>query len=533
MPGARNSVSRRLPTATLSISEIMAKLLFPAPKVHASALTELPCPTCGGELTFLEQYQRYYCLRCQRYAPEGYGARGAKRCPTCGGVLSYVAQYDRFFCYRCNAYATQEVSASPAEEAKPAEPQPAKETPPAEPAAAPATPVETPVAPTAEEAKSVEPATPAAAPGPSTQAATPAATPPVAPTEAPAQPTPAPATAPPEEIPPAKAEEPAGMGALQPLLALKPAALRVKLFTLKKTELMGLCKAFNMEPTGTKEQMQDRLLNYLHDLEAEEAGEEEPAAAAPSTPKPAAPGPTAEPASAETKSAEPAVTPSAAVSAPEASAVVVLEEPKEVARVEEPTPAVVAVPTSQRAVEETPVEPRVAHPCPTCGRELSYISQYERWYCYFCQRYSPKVAPKFACPTCGSTLRWIGQYQRWWCDNCQKYAPSDLPRPRSAAASAAPATAVAAMPSLAASTSASTATVSVHRHGNPMSGVGLIVFGIILFVLNAVVYTLPPLLNYDSPVILTPSEGVLLDFAAFLLVAVGAILGFAAVRHRA
>src|SRR2546426_902979 len=52
----------------------------------------------------LEKYQRPSCYTCGNYAPEGYGDGGEKICPTCGGILSYVAQYDRQYCYRCNAY---------------------------------------------------------------------------------------------------------------------------------------------------------------------------------------------------------------------------------------------------------------------------------------------------------------------------------------------------------------------------------------------------------------------------------------------
>src|SRR5881397_3218980 len=82
----------------------MEKPLFAALGLRLVCVISLPCPTCGSELAFLEQYQRHYCYACGNYAPEGYGDRGAKICPTCRGILSYVAQYDRHFCYRCNGY---------------------------------------------------------------------------------------------------------------------------------------------------------------------------------------------------------------------------------------------------------------------------------------------------------------------------------------------------------------------------------------------------------------------------------------------
>src|SRR3970040_3110059 len=77
----------------------------PAVVAHVQPELSIPCPTCGGDLTFLDQYQRQFCYACQQYAPEGYGARGANKCPTCTGILSYVPVYDRFFCYRCQQYA--------------------------------------------------------------------------------------------------------------------------------------------------------------------------------------------------------------------------------------------------------------------------------------------------------------------------------------------------------------------------------------------------------------------------------------------
>ncbi len=40
--------------------------------------------------------------------------------------------------------------------------------------------------------------------------------------------------------------------------------------------------------------------------------------------------------------------------------------------------------------EGKPAEEReVTHPCPDCGEKLSYIEQYDRWYCYSCEKYTP------------------------------------------------------------------------------------------------------------------------------------------------
>lgn len=35
----------------------------------------------------------------------------------------------------------------------------------------------------------------------------------------------------------------------------------------------------------------------------------------------------------------------------------------------------------------TPPETEAPHVCPTCKGPLSYIQQYQRWYCYKCQKY--------------------------------------------------------------------------------------------------------------------------------------------------
>jgi len=32
-------------------------------------------------------------------------------------------------------------------------------------------------------------------------------------------------------------------------------------------------------------------------------------------------------------------------------------------------------------------QPQPAYGCPTCGRPLVYVSQYQRWYCYACKKY--------------------------------------------------------------------------------------------------------------------------------------------------
>ena len=494
-------------------------------------MTELPCPNCGSELTFLDQYQRYYCHQCQRYAPEGYGARGAKTCPTCGGVLSYVTQYDRFYCFRCNAYAAVDVTPSAAPETlPPAEPTPAPEAAPEakppEPVVALATlPEKTPETPPA---TTVQPSPEVTAPA----AAQPEAQPQVEPAPKETVPTPAAATAPePAAEKPAEPEaEPPSM-AMRILAASKPAVVRLKVFSLRKPELMDLCKAYDLDPSGTKDQLQERLLNYLEDLEAESQPEtEEPIPAIPfvATPKeergeaPTAP---VSPLSAQTTVAPPKE------KAPETPAYAAVQPPTQSVVIEEPPARTAAHETIPIAV--TPVEvARVEHPCPTCGCELSYISQYGRWYCYFCQRYAPVMRAKNACPTCGATLRWIEPYERWWCDSCRKYAPADLPAPSGAAAlAAAPMVREVERPVVAAAVAQPT--LSAHRHSNPGAGIGLVAFGIILFLVEEFLVEFPRVFSVNVGINVPAEFALVVRFFAFLFVALGAIAGLMAMRERA
>jgi hypothetical protein len=84
--------------------------------------TEGVCPTCEGEPTWVEQYDRWFCYTCNEYitpkekevvtkeeaaeekAPEGVSAEVEKICAKCESEPTWVEQYDRWFCYTCNEY---------------------------------------------------------------------------------------------------------------------------------------------------------------------------------------------------------------------------------------------------------------------------------------------------------------------------------------------------------------------------------------------------------------------------------------------
>ncbi len=480
-------------------------------------MADLPCPTCGSPLSFLEQYQRYYCLRCGQYAPEGYGDRGARRCPTCGGILSFVTQYGRFYCYHCNTYAPDEPMAPVKAEAPAVAPPATDATPAAVAAAVP----EAKPAPAPAETTLVAAATPA----PTALVAQPLSEPSPAPVAQPESKPPsaeaAPATAPQPARPenPAEPVPPEPSKEIQALAASKPAIVRVKIFALKKPELMDLCKAYSLDPSGTKEQVQERLLSYLHSLEVEEQPEAE-TEGPPQTGAPAIerhPEPTPVPELASKRPIE-----SSASGAAAATAMLQVEQPAA-----QPAEPVAGEPVSEPApsVAEVPKAPaKVEHPCPTCARELTYVSQYDRYYCYYCQRYAPTVQAKGACPTCGATMRWIDQHQRWWCDSCQKYAPADLPKPARAAVArtvAAATTSVAGRPA-----------IVLHHHASPAMGMGLIGAGLALWVIYEFFAVLNPTLNLGINNPFDATLGAFMVFLAFLLLAAGAMVGLSSLRDR-
>src|SRR5881409_3846892 len=230
----------------------MEKPLFAPLGLRPVCVISLPCPTCGSELAFLEQYQRHYCYTCGNYAPEGYGDRGANICPTCRGILSYVAQYDRHYCYRCNAYPADGAVLQSLEDTMPVDVRPVDVRPVAE--ATEATSVVTEPETTTEEVEAAKPTDvePTAEPE-KTEAPT-----------IPTTPTPAEASPQPEEIVVEELprEEPKEPGP-------RPPIVRLRVCQAKKPALMDLCKAYDLDPTGTKEQLRERLLSYLDTLEGE------------------------------------------------------------------------------------------------------------------------------------------------------------------------------------------------------------------------------------------------------------------------
>jgi len=77
--------------------------------------------------------------------------------------------------------------------------------------------------------------------------------------------------------------------------------------------------------------------------------------------------------------------------------------------------------------------------CPMCEADLDYVEEYGAWYCPYCQDYqeprvkekkkkekSKKTAPKkkekqVSCDHCGDALSYIDEYQQWYCYTCADY----------------------------------------------------------------------------------------------------------------
>jgi len=71
----------------------------PAPIQYVAAAA---CPVCGQPLTFVQQYNRWYCGNCKKYAyapPTSYAPSVATLCPQCKNPVATDSNY----CPRCGA----------------------------------------------------------------------------------------------------------------------------------------------------------------------------------------------------------------------------------------------------------------------------------------------------------------------------------------------------------------------------------------------------------------------------------------------
>jgi predicted RNA-binding Zn-ribbon protein involved in translation (DUF1610 family) len=54
--------------------------------------------------------------------------------------------------------------------------------------------------------------------------------------------------------------------------------------------------------------------------------------------------------------------------------------------------------------------------CPSCNGSLTYVPQYNRWYCNNCRQYVQHI-----CTRCGGNSRFVPKYNSWYCDTCRDY----------------------------------------------------------------------------------------------------------------
>jgi len=81
------------------------------------------CSKCQKPLTYIPNYNQWYCYSCGTYEQSQAAVSGddvqpqktEHKCPTCGEPLYYIRRYDQNFCYKCNIY-------SPASPQAPAQP---------------------------------------------------------------------------------------------------------------------------------------------------------------------------------------------------------------------------------------------------------------------------------------------------------------------------------------------------------------------------------------------------------------------------
>lgn len=78
--------------------------------------------------------------------------------------------------------------------------------------------------------------------------------------------------------------------------------------------------------------------------------------------------------------------------------------------------------------------------CPNCGKDASYVPEYNRYYCFSCAKYletdkkteemKPKQTvkkpvsmekPPYVCPKCGEEPMYVDEYQRYFCPSCDEY----------------------------------------------------------------------------------------------------------------
>lgn len=92
---------------------------------------------------------------------------------------------------------------------------------------------------------------------------------------------------------------------------------------------------------------------------------------------------------------------------------------------------------------------KTPHICSICKQHVTYIPQYNRWWCDTCRKYSdfdhskksaqpssekdksgkPGNKKSNVCPSCKGHLTFVAQYNQWWCTSCRRYVVPGQPGP--------------------------------------------------------------------------------------------------------
>ncbi len=127
---------------------------------------------------------------------------------------------------------------------------------------------------------------------------------------------------------------------------------------------------------------------------------------------------------------------------------------------------------------------------------------------------------EMACPTCGRALTYIPQYDRWYCYQCQAYAEGTVPPYRT-------------QPPEVESHRAARRAAKVRRTqgGNPMVGVSLAIMGLLMYIADEILFNAPRI--FDIPVLITaPEVDFALRFLSTIFIAMGIIAAVLLVRQR-
>jgi hypothetical protein len=78
--------------------------------------------------------------------------------------------------------------------------------------------------------------------------------------------------------------------------------------------------------------------------------------------------------------------------------------------------------------------------CQRCGVQMTFIPQFQKWYCTSCGTYSDQMSffPSYhhpqstavnVCKRCNIPLSYVPEYHRYYCNNCKEYAPQEVVSP--------------------------------------------------------------------------------------------------------